>query len=740
MSESGRSTSQLLASLQARKDTLEAKLHDKTQELKTLCIKEAELTGFLPPEIPLEPGESPPQFRRRVGTAFTYPENLINNNNVKTKEEETLAALELEYKIQKDIADAALGMANDSSLSKAVRRKHRQVYQKIQRRLADLETKLHHVQQSLGRSVKPQQFKQRKKPRPPLDNDADNQEQDPILHDEGISLSPIGPLHQELETDNVNHRYHDIGRSRHLHHDGNVQVLQTGMWHSSSFNGLSAPVNQDNKAYLRHAAAAAYHHHHHHRQYPNQHYSTLPTTAELGYMVQRERLDPGCSLPGYWLRFGSLDRGYTRTSHSSSSPCLEAYGVDDISMQVQKMPPLGSNTAYYSAAPPHASVDPGIDVRRQYVAPHSRTSASTSSSTENRPLGGGALLPSQTYPEHSLGVNNQGLTRTQSLGSVETSASVMQSHVSINGDTRSVKDQQRFAPPSDTLIRKQKEKEWYETSLDSTPCSHLPAPVQRSCPPSRRPSGHSLSEMKIMSAVQDVSAHNPKNDVPVADSVPNDHISDVSSDLSRSSSNVSNDHHANYHTLQAKCQEMVSPENFDTVVPFESPKNHMVVQAGKWQPYREVTKPFEMADFYKYSTKFRKHMANSQTGPWSGQPPVHAPHPHSGTVHSSPHHSVNDVYHPPVQNNTVYSQARTSPSSNSPTPQQKGIYQPLQPMTCQPLDPASTAGSSRSRVVGSEPSADGKRAGNGKSLADAFSTEMLEWYQDQSVPRSATLV
>lgn len=69
-------------------------------------------------------------------------------------------------------------------------------------------------------------------------------------------------------------------------------------------------------------------------------------------------------------------------------------------------------------------------------------------------------------------------------------------------------------------------------------------------------------------------------------------------------------------------------------MPFESPKNHTVVQAGMWQPYREVTKPFEMADFYKYSTKFRKNP--------SGAPPV---------------------------------------------PQHKAVYQPLQPMTCQPLAP-----------------------------------------------------
>jgi hypothetical protein len=80
------SVQDMVATLQARREELEARLNDKNRELKQLCIQEAELTGVLPPETPLEPGEFPPTFRRRVGTAFTYPENLINNNELKSKE------------------------------------------------------------------------------------------------------------------------------------------------------------------------------------------------------------------------------------------------------------------------------------------------------------------------------------------------------------------------------------------------------------------------------------------------------------------------------------------------------------------------------------------------------------------------------------------------------------------------------------------------------------------------------
>lgn len=64
--------------LRQRREALQEKLAQKNNELKNLCVEEAEITGVLPPELPLEPGESPPTFRRKVGTSFTYPQKLIN--------------------------------------------------------------------------------------------------------------------------------------------------------------------------------------------------------------------------------------------------------------------------------------------------------------------------------------------------------------------------------------------------------------------------------------------------------------------------------------------------------------------------------------------------------------------------------------------------------------------------------------------------------------------------------------
>lgn len=69
----------------------------------------------MPSEIPLEPGESPPTFRRRVGTAYQLSQNLINNLNNK---EESIPALELQKQIQANMAEAALGLANEPNISK----------------------------------------------------------------------------------------------------------------------------------------------------------------------------------------------------------------------------------------------------------------------------------------------------------------------------------------------------------------------------------------------------------------------------------------------------------------------------------------------------------------------------------------------------------------------------------------------------------------------------------------------
>lgn len=167
--EAKRAKMEMVAALKARRDALEAKLKEKNKLLKDLCIKEGELTGELPPEIPLAPGEPVPQIRRRVGTAFTLSENLLKKPQ--SPEEELLASLELEYEIQTKITSAAQKMSEDKTSSKSVRKARKMSYQQSRRKLSEIETKLNALKY-FGTKHK------RKQPRHPgeVDNNNDRKE------------------------------------------------------------------------------------------------------------------------------------------------------------------------------------------------------------------------------------------------------------------------------------------------------------------------------------------------------------------------------------------------------------------------------------------------------------------------------------------------------------------------------------------------------------------------------------
>ncbi|KAA0195086.1 hypothetical protein HAZT_HAZT012077 [Hyalella azteca] len=69
---------EMLEALRLRRSGLQEKLSAKTEELRLLCLREGELTGELPPEYPLVPGQPPPSVRKRVGTSFALDESIID--------------------------------------------------------------------------------------------------------------------------------------------------------------------------------------------------------------------------------------------------------------------------------------------------------------------------------------------------------------------------------------------------------------------------------------------------------------------------------------------------------------------------------------------------------------------------------------------------------------------------------------------------------------------------------------
>ncbi|XP_041965367.1 FERM domain-containing protein 4A isoform X4 [Alosa sapidissima] len=126
----------MLAALRARQDALEETLRQRLEELKSICIREAELTGKLPKEYPLEPGEEPPAVRRKIGTAFKLDEQKIMPKG----EEEELERLEREFAIQSQITEAARRLATDPHVSsKKLKKQRKTSYLNALKKLQDIE-------------------------------------------------------------------------------------------------------------------------------------------------------------------------------------------------------------------------------------------------------------------------------------------------------------------------------------------------------------------------------------------------------------------------------------------------------------------------------------------------------------------------------------------------------------------------------------------------------------------------
>ncbi|RXG68243.1 FERM domain-containing protein 4A [Armadillidium vulgare] len=164
---------EMLSALQQKLEGLQEKLDEKTEELKLLCLREGELTGELPPEYPLKPGEPPPVVRKRVGTSFLLDETLISK--IINKQEETVASLELEYEIQAKIVSAALRLANESSLKKGLRKQRKNSYHQATQRLKTIEQRLQQAKTRQAQVIANNAStmpKMKKKPRPVSDGEA----------------------------------------------------------------------------------------------------------------------------------------------------------------------------------------------------------------------------------------------------------------------------------------------------------------------------------------------------------------------------------------------------------------------------------------------------------------------------------------------------------------------------------------------------------------------------------------
>ncbi|EZA50568.1 hypothetical protein DMN91_004033 [Ooceraea biroi] len=757
--------------LRQRREALQEKLAQKNNELKNLCVEEAEITGVLPLEIPLEPGESPPTFHRKT---FIYPQKLNKPKTTDVEESE----LELERQVQLGIVETALGIVNDPTESKATRRKHRLAYQQSQRRLQELETELNFIKQSRGKAHRsshlPMQagnyntqphahvnVKHRtKKPRPPLDS-AGNEVTTPksagrgILHEPGISLSPLGPdekcildkpntysglgYEEQLTAPSICSHYHsgtypgvspidqpNIKIVEHDHNDNhNIYILpeqfrgRTYSHGSGGSRGQSHYGSDTERTYrlyvpntytederliryrqlqhlqkqqhlqdqilqqrLQYADSIDYKHldnvdavqrsgqgtyerdfraSHYTPDYQVYYKNSAQSQQQPQQSLQRRDRDSSGSknslrhtsgisletqLPsGYWVRhnddvhwisidepttdrFGSLDRRKRSSQHNSAGICANPDG----------------QSRYRTVAVAGTKSSPSSNIAASSHQHHSVH-----------------LLP---LAEQPLPASNKMLLRTQSLGSVETWQS---SHFHDSHDGKDV-------PAEYASNRKSRQKEWYETSLDSgasadrnSIAAHKNvAHYQTSPPPIRvKASNDSAKSSQMIGGAPMSPVNRPKRDK-------QSEVQHMQQAHSRY------DQPARPKVLEIPAESKSSVDVCDDAVrPLSSPQSCTVVQPGKYQPYREVTKPFEMSDFYKYSTKFRKRNETAAAAASQSQVRNHSPLQENRPVECSV--SSNDI----SRDSSAYNVGQNINNVTA-SPVQRRLYQPVQRMTCQP--------------------------------------------------------
>lgn len=134
-----------LAELKKKEKNLQESLTQKLEELKKICMREAELTGKLPKEYPLVAGEKAPQVRRRVGTAFKLDDLFPYD------EDPHLRNLESRFALQQKIVEAALKLSNEADLCKTVKKKRKNNFLDAMRKLEEIEKEINNYRIKKGK-------------------------------------------------------------------------------------------------------------------------------------------------------------------------------------------------------------------------------------------------------------------------------------------------------------------------------------------------------------------------------------------------------------------------------------------------------------------------------------------------------------------------------------------------------------------------------------------------------------
>ena len=752
--EARRARQEMVVALKARREALEEKLKEKKSMLKELCLKEGELTGELPPEIPLAPGEPLPVIRKRVGTEFQLSEKFFSKVNNNENESEKLTQLELELEIQSKITSAALKLANDSKASKNVRKARKISYNQSQKKLKELEFKV----ASLKHSSSVNRRRVIKNPRD-VKSGAEARKEElrrgisvpdleaGLVSDLGSSVStltsrdhssvsslsprscPSSPRKQPLGLPPAAGQ-HSGQHSAAGQHSGGVKTVRAGGQSNGGFIPSSVYLRSSYRAKQYPTLSTGGRHQHrasHHE--PGQHTSssTLPSPYKNKF-----ELNAGCDSPvGLYncpqqrtsQAFSSLDdldglaaaaaQNQRKESGQSHYPSLERSARKKTRPMTSSTVPAHALLSALSSSSPqqlevlenaaargvnrHKAMRAGgaggyndVAAREQALDDLVyRTQNTTLRNTEEYPrpaprpgydeVDGSypaiplparrtTLLPGQTYPDMSH-LSPESL---QPLSSQQSRAHTMTVHArkveTTFGLNDSVTTHSPSLPPKKSELSSPDQapplfpKQYYlnqrtpgagHTSFTSDTNNESPA-VPRKLKP-----GHGSTPLSP--------GHGSTPLSPGHGSAP----------LSPPSSLASTDNDPSSHMSQ-------SPQGF--------------------LPYRETSKPFEMSDFYKYSTKFRKISSASS----ESQLPVFA----GDNMSDSRSGSISQ---------------RSSTSRESVAPEL-------------PAKPSPVSGGTVTAVpaIARLKPINTNNNGSKESLADSFSTEMLAWYEQKSTVSSSS--
>ncbi|CAB4070517.1 unnamed protein product [Lepeophtheirus salmonis] len=621
------------------------------------------------------PGESLPTIRRRVGTEFelNFERLLLNNTCGSSPQEDMLANLELEREIQMQITNAALKISNDMSVSKSVRKQRKYPINKnkksfeeeseLRRRLSVPDLERCPSNSSLEEDV----------------DEIDNQGRLP-LSPRSCPTSPrkntsIGRSSESMtiESSSNSQRFIRTGgyvpNSVYLRSSYRVKRYPTL---TSSIGSTDSPLTQ--RPHYNHVQNHHQHphHHHHHMPVPTPEMvlgssSTRSATLPSPYRNKFE-LNSQCDSP-----VGLYNCPQQRTSQAFSS-------LDDIDALQQ----LQQNSSSPGARRLEAAAGNYPSLERSARKKFNRNEAVF---VPQRPSHPPPPLPPP--PSKEIHRSMEDVSTLEAAG--------------VHGRSKMRYEEIRS---NDEYPR------WNSSPRDGGGPYPLPVTVNRTTllPGQTYPEPQPVSGLINIGLLNSSNSHNNNNsiqDVLLKD----ENISEEDPPppplypkqyyARRRSGMIDRNNESPAVNRKVKPLHLSSPSattggspvntSFETVISGDN--NHR----GKYVPYKETTKPFEMSDFYKYSTKFRNVSASSLKSGESGGD-------------SSDRSST------------------TSAGSNQPPPElpARAIIPPSVPST--PIVQTAT-------VTPTKPKLSAQNSDS--SLGDAFSSEMLAWYNNQK-PNSAS--